>query len=74
MFKLQIYMTKIKTKNREHQKKNEEIPEYKDPHIEHHYPSRTKHEIFQQYFQLAAHAKGASYIPMPTSYFVVITF
>ena len=37
------------------------IPEYKDPRIEHHYPSRTKHEIFQQYFQLAAHTKGADY-------------
>lgn len=40
-------------------------PEYKDPRIERHYPSRTKPEIFQQYFQLAAHAKGANYAPMP---------
>jgi len=45
------------------------IPECKDPRIEHHYPSRTKHEIFQQYFQLAAHTEGASYIPMPTNNF-----
>ena len=29
-------------------------PGYKDPRIEHHYPSSTKHEIFPQYFLLAA--------------------
>lgn len=28
-------------------------PGYKDPRIEHRYPSSTKHEIFQQYFLLA---------------------
>ena len=33
-------------------------PERKDPHIEHHYPSSTKNQIFQQYFQLAARTKG----------------
>lgn len=32
----------------------EEKPGYKDPHIEHHYPSRTVLETFQQYFLLAA--------------------
>lgn len=51
-----------------------QIPECRDPRIEHHYPSRTKHETFQQYFQLAAYTKGASYIPMTTSYFVAISF
>lgn len=43
-------------------------PEYKDPHIKHHYPSHTKHEIFRQYFQLAAHTKGLSYILMPANF------
>lgn len=46
-------------------------PEYKDPHIEHHYPSGTKPEIFQQYFQSAAHTKDANYIPMPTNFAVI---
>jgi len=42
-------------------------PEYKDPHIEHHYPSSTKNKIFHQYFQWAAYTKGEiGYFPIHT--------